>query len=57
MEKFISHEIERLPNGTKIVRNYFFNEVGVNYLQLAQSHFTKHEKKVAKLLSKSKISL
>lgn len=54
MEKFISHEIERLPNGNRIVRNYFFNEVGVNYLQLAHSHFTKHEKKVAKLLNKNR---
>lgn len=53
MEKFISNEIGQRPNGTKIVKNYFMNDVGVNLLVNAQQHFTKHEKKVAKLQHKN----
>lgn len=53
MEKFISTEVGQRPNGTKIVRNYFINETGVNLLVIAQQHFTAHEKKVAKLKFKN----
>lgn len=44
----VTHEIERKKDGTKIVRNFFFNEDKTNYLVKAQSYFTKHEKKIAK---------
>lgn len=53
METLVTHEIGRNPNGTKIVRNFFFNEDKVNWLAKAQSYFTKHEKKVAKLQYKT----
>lgn len=53
MEKFISNEIGQRPNGTKIVKNYFMNDTGINLLVNAQHHFTAHEKKVAKLQYKS----
>ena len=49
MEKFYSSEIGTRKDGTKIVRNHFVNETNVNHLANAQSHFTKHEKLVAKL--------
>ena len=54
MEQFISHEIERRADGTRIVRNYFINNDKTNYLVQAQSYFTKHEKKLAKLNHKNK---
>ena len=60
MEKFISSEIGTRSNGTKIVRNYFVNETEVNLLVNAQSYFTQHEKKLAKIeykLNKEKIKL
>jgi len=49
MEVLVSHLIETRKDGSKIVRNFFFNEDKTNYLVKAQSYFTKHEKKVAKL--------
>jgi len=49
MEVLVSHEIGRKADGTKIVRNFFFNEDKTNYLVKAQSYFTKDEKKQAKL--------
>jgi hypothetical protein len=49
METLVSHVIETRKDGTKVVRNFFFNEDKTNYLVQAQSYFTKHEKKVAKL--------
>ena len=49
METLVSHEIERKKDGTRIVRNFFFNEDKTNYLVQAQSYFTKSEKKRAKL--------
>lgn len=48
-EVLVTHLIETRKNGSKIVRNFFFNEDKTNYLVKAQSYFTKHEKKVAKL--------
>lgn len=48
MEKFISNEIGQRPNGTKIVKNYFMNETGVNLLTNAQHRFTAQEKVIAK---------
>jgi len=53
METMITQEIGRKKDGTKIVRNFFFNDDKTNYLVQAQSYFTKHEKKVAKLQYKS----
>ena len=49
MEVLVSHLIETRKDGSKIVRNFFFNEDKTNYLVKAQSYFTKQEKKVAKL--------
>ena len=48
MEVLVSHIIETKKDGTKIVRNFFFNEEKINWLEKAQSYFTKEEKKVAK---------
>lgn len=53
METLVSHEIGRKPDGTKIVRNFFFNNDKTNYLVKAQSYFTKDEKKQAKLNHKN----
>lgn len=53
METLVTHVIETKKNGTKTVRNFFFNEDKTNWLVKAQSYFTKHEKKVAKLKHKS----
>ncbi len=55
MELLISHTIEQRSNGTKIVRNFFINNDKTNYMKLAQSYFTKHEKKVAKLNYKANL--
>ena len=49
METLITQEIERKKDGTKIVRNFFFNNDKTNWLVKAQSYFTKDEKKQAKL--------
>ncbi len=49
----VTHEIGRKSDGTRIVRNFFFNNDKTNYLVQAQSYFTKHEKKVAKLKYKA----
>jgi hypothetical protein len=53
METLVSHEIGRKKDGTKIVKNFFFNDDKTNYMTLAHSYFAKHEKKVAKLQYKS----
>ena len=53
MEKLVTHEIEKRRDGSKVVRNFFFNEDKTNYMALAHSHFTKHERKVAKLNHKN----
>lgn len=44
----ITQEIGRKKDGTKIVRNFFFNDDKTNWLIKAQSYFTKAEKKQAK---------
>ena len=44
----VTHIIEQKSNGSKIVRNFFFNEDTTNYLLKAQSYFTKKERKQAK---------
>jgi len=53
MELLVSHLIETKKDGSKIVRNFFFNEDKTNYLVKAQSYFTKDEKKQAKLNHKN----
>jgi hypothetical protein len=49
MEQIVTHEIERKKDGTKIVRNFFFNKDKTNYMILANSYFAKDQKKQAKL--------
>jgi len=49
METMVTHEIDRKKDGTKIVRNFFFNTDKTKYPQKAHSYFTKDEKKQAKL--------
>jgi hypothetical protein len=49
METMVSHLLETKKDGSKIVRNFFFNEDKTNYLVKAQSYFTKDEKKQARL--------
>ena len=44
----VTHLIETKKDGSKIVRNFFFNEEKTNWLVKAQSYFSKAEKKVAK---------
>ena len=56
METTVTHVVGQRPNGTKIVRNFFFNSDRTNLLAQAQSHFTKHEKKVAKLKNKQQLN-
>jgi hypothetical protein len=53
METMVTHVLEQKANGTKVVRNFFFNNDKTNWLTKAQSYFTKHEKKVAKLQYKA----
>ena len=53
----VTHEIGRKTDGTKIVRNFFFNNDKTNYMTLAHSYFSKHEKKVAKLKYKTENKL
>jgi len=53
METLVSHLIETKKDGSKIVRNFFFNEDKTNYLVKAQSYFAKDEKKQAKLNHKN----
>jgi len=48
METMVTHVIEQKANGSKIVRNFFFNNNKTNYMTLAHSYFTKKEKKRAK---------
>ena len=57
MEILVSHEIERKADGTRIVKNFFFNNDKTNYLVKAQSYFTRDEKKQAKLKHKKTIFL
>lgn len=45
----IMHILEEKRDGTKIVKNFFVHESQGNILANAQSHFTKDEKKEAKL--------
>lgn len=52
-EVLITQEIERRKDGTKIVRNFFFNNDKTNWLVKAQSYFTKDEKKQAKFNHKN----
>ena len=55
MEVLVSHLIEKKKDGSKIVRNFFFNSDKTNYLVKAQSYFTKDEKKAAKLNYKNSL--
>ena len=45
----VSHLIETKKDGSKTVRNFFFNDDKTNWLVKSQSYFTKDEKKQAKL--------
>jgi hypothetical protein len=54
MEILVTHEIERKKDGTRIVRNFFFNDDKTNYMMQAHSYFTKQERKAAKLSHKNK---
>ena len=56
MEKLITHEIEQKRNGVKIVRNFFINTDKKNYLTLAHSHFSKLDRKIAKLNYKANLA-
>lgn len=49
MEILVSHLIETKKDGTRIVKNFFFNEDKTNYLLKSQSYFSKDEKKQAKI--------
>lgn len=49
METLVTHEIGRKKDGTRIVKNFFFNDDKTNYLLKAQSYFTKEEKRQAKI--------
>jgi hypothetical protein len=53
METLVTHELERRRDGSKLVRNFFFNNDKTNWLVKAQSYFTKNEKKQAKLNHKN----
>lgn len=53
MEILVTHELERKKDGTKRVRNFFFNNDKTNWLTKSQSYFTKHEKKLAKFEHKN----
>jgi hypothetical protein len=53
METLVTHELERRRDGSKLVRNFFFNNDKTNWLVKAQSYFTKDEKKQAKLNHKN----
>jgi hypothetical protein len=48
METMVTHVIEQRKDGSKVVRNFFFNSDNTNYMILAHSYFTKKEKKRAK---------
>jgi hypothetical protein len=48
MEKLVTHILETKKDGTKIVKNFFFNDDKVNHLAQAHSYFTSEEKKRAK---------
>jgi hypothetical protein len=56
METLVTHEIEIKRDGSKIVRNFFFNNEKTNWLVKAQSYFTKDEKKLAKLQHKNSLN-
>lgn len=56
METLVTHEIEVKRDGSKIVRNFFFNNEKTNWLVKAQSYFTKDEKKLAKLQHKNSLN-
>lgn len=49
METMVTHLLETKKDGTRIVKNFFFNDDKTNYLVKAQSYFSKDDKKQAKL--------
>ena len=51
----ITHEVERLSNGTKVVRNYFVFEMPIAILKNLQSEFSKDQKKQAKINYKNSL--
>ena len=57
METLVTHELERKKDGTKIVKNFFFNDDKTNYLVKAQSYFSKDEKRQAKLNYKNSLKV
>lgn len=52
MEKKVTHVIGQRRDKSEIQRHFFFNE-SINLMALAHTHFTAHEKKVAKLKYKN----
>ena len=44
----VTHEIGRKKDGSRIVKNFFFNNDKTNYMNLANSYFTREERKKAK---------
>lgn len=53
METMVTHVIEQRKDGSKVVRNFFFNSDDTNYMVLAHSYFSKEEKARAKRIYKS----
>ena len=51
----VSHLIETKKDGSKIVRNFFFNKDKTNYLVKSHSNFTKDEKKTVKANHKNSL--
>ena len=53
METLVTQKKKKKKDGSRIVRNFFFNDDKTNWLVKAQSYFTKDQKKQAKLQHKS----
>jgi len=54
METMVTHVIEQKKNGSKVVRNFFFNENKTNYMALAHSYFSREERKRAKRINRTR---
>jgi hypothetical protein len=47
--EIITHVLEQKGDGTKIVKTFFLYPNDGNLMAKAHSHFTRHERKIAKL--------
>lgn len=56
METIITREVDRLRDGTRVVRTFFINSDQTNWMTKAHSYFTKDEKKLAKLKHKNDLN-